>query len=261
MSIVRRKTLRGFRDHGWARMPLLDPALCRSIREQFEQHVKPFDGPLLRQLTSVPEVHHLSVDGYMTNPIVNPHLRHELGPFATIERQVMEGSSLVAAVEQLLGAPPAMLQSTYYESSRGTHPHLDFNPVVRERPMLGVWIALEDIGPDAGRFFLYPDSHTLPRDARMERFAELAWANYRQAFVDLDPDTAEAEAQQMLAAILDEHPRQRLAPALKAGDAVFWSSDLLHGSEVPQPGGGSRSSLLFHFIEASLIDQHGLTVH
>jgi phytanoyl-CoA hydroxylase len=234
------------------------PETCARIRHAFRSEVKPYTGSLKRQLTSIDEPHHFSDDGFVTNPIVNPHLRPQFPRFSRIERTVMEACPLVPIVATLLGAPPGMLQSAYYESSRGTHTHLDFNPIDRERPMLGVWIALEGIAETAGRFFLYPNSHSLPMDDRMARFAELAWANYRQAFVELDLDTAEAEAQALLSEITAEHGLAPIAPVLRTGDALFWTNHVLHGSHVPRPGGGSRNSLLFHFVELALLEAQGL---
>ncbi|MEZ4320965.1 MAG: phytanoyl-CoA dioxygenase family protein [Myxococcota bacterium] len=252
--------LKRFRDEGWLLVrDLLPHDICDPIVQAFVDEVKPYDGPLLRQLTSVDEPHQLSEDGWMVNPVVNPYQRPQFERFSTIEWVAMSNAPVVDHVTRLLGGAPAMLQSAYYESSRGTHTHLDFNPVDRARPMIGLWIALEDIGPGAGRFHVVPRSHRLPMDARMARFAELAWANYRQAFIELDPKTAEAEAQALLAEILDEHGLVREAPALRKGDAILWTNLLLHGSDVPVRGGGTRHSLLFHFVELDLLRQHGLT--
>lgn len=252
MGILKRTAARRYAEAGWTQLHLLDEATCRWARGTFLDEVKPHRGSLRRQLTSVDEVHQLSVDGHVTNPVVNPHLCTGFPTFSTLERTVMAACPLVEVVQQLLGAPPAMLQSAYYESSRGTQTHLDFNPLDRERPMVGVWIALEDIAPGAGRFYVLPGSQHLPNDARMQRFAELAWASYRQAFVELEPAVAEVEAQALLAEIARDHQLEREVPALRRGDALFWTNRLLHGSEVPQPGGGTRHSLLLHFIEADL---------
>ena len=256
---LKKKARRRFETEGWTVVRGLLPSdACATVRRAFLSEVKPYPGALKRQLTSIDEPHQLSVDGHVTNPIVNPHLRPQFPRFSQLEETIMRACPLVPIVAHLLGAAPGMLQSAYYESSRGTHTHLDFNPIDRQRPMLGVWIALEDIADTAGRFHLYPRSHQLPLDARMQRFAELAWANYRQAFVDLDLNTAEAEAQALLAEITTEHGLTRTAPALRIGDALFWTNHVLHGSSVPQPRGGTRNSVLFHFVELSLLEAHGL---
>ena len=261
MGILRRSVHRGFLRDGWARVPLLDRELAASLRQVWLDEVRPYEGPLLRQLTSVPEVHRFSIDGHVVNPVVNPHRLDVFPRFAQLERTVMGAVPLLELVEAFLGGPAAMLQSAYYESSQGTLTHLDFNPIDRDAPMLGVWIALEDIGPEAGRFHLYPGSQRLPEDARLERFAELAWASYRQAFVDLDPAESEAEAQELLTGILADHALERVAPDLRAGEAVFWTNRILHGSAVPRPGGGTRHSLLLHFVARELVEAHGVATH
>jgi phytanoyl-CoA hydroxylase len=249
-----RVDVRRFRDEGWVRVDrLIPPEVCASVREAFATEVRPYDGPLMRQLTSRLEPHERSVDGWITNPVVNPHLLAQFPVFQQTETRVMRAGPLVDVVGRLLEAEPAMLQSAYYESSRGTRTHVDFNPLDRDRPMIGAWIALEDIGPGAGRFEFWPGSHRIPDDAATRRFAELAWTSYRQAFVELAPATAEPEAQALLAQILVAHRLVRKAPPLRAGDALFWTNRLLHGSAPPRPGGGTRCSLLFHFVELDLV--------
>lgn len=254
-----RRSLRRFRDEGWVRVGGLVPRdVCATIREAFDREVRPHTGPLRRQLTSREEPHRLSADGLVTNPIVNPRLLSGFPELALSEERVMRAGPLVAWASALLGADPCLLQSAYYDSSAGTLPHVDTNPVDRDRPMLGAWIALEDIGPDAGRFFLWPGSHRLPDEPRVRRYRELAWASYRSAFVELLPSAVEAEAQELLVEIARAHGLERTTPPLRAGDAVFWTHAVVHGSEVPRPGGGSRSSLVLHFVELELARRVGL---
>ncbi len=259
--MLKRRAHKRFIDEGWTLLRgLLAPRTCADPKTIFREEVAGHTGPLMRQLTSLHEPHERSADGYMTNPVANPHRCPQFPRFCTLEQQVMRATPLVQVVEALLGAPPVMLQSAYYESSKGTHTHLDFDPLDRSRPMVGVWIALEAIRETAGRFYPYPHSHTLPDDARMATFSELAWSNYRSAFVELDPRTAEDEAQRLLASILDDHDLHRETPALEVGDTLFWSNRILHGSHVPKPGGGSRHSLLLHFVELELAQTHQLAL-
>jgi phytanoyl-CoA hydroxylase len=234
---------------GWIVLrDLVDKAVCAEIVAAWRDEVRPYPGPLLRQLTSVPEVHALSADGWVVNPVVWPARLPIFPRFVTSEVSVMRGSGLVAAVADWLGGAPALLQSAYYESSRGTAPHVDFNPIDRDGPMVGAWVALCDVGPDAGRFFVVPGSDRLPRDARFERFAELAWAGYRAAFVDGGGAWTDRAASELWAEIEAERGLERVAPALSAGDVVLWDRSVVHGSYAPQPGGGPRHSLLMHFV-------------
>ncbi|MCA9567417.1 MAG: hypothetical protein KC656_06220, partial [Myxococcales bacterium] len=118
-GFLRRSAVRRFREQGWTRAAILPPATCLEVRRTFLAEVKPWTGPLLRQLTSRAEPHALSVDGYVTNPVANPH-RTGFPAFSTVETTVMRACPLVEVVETLLDGPAAMLQSAYYESSRGT---------------------------------------------------------------------------------------------------------------------------------------------
>lgn len=235
---------------GVLRLPRLLPVeQCRWIRQAYLEEVKPSGQPMLRQLSSRHEPHRLDAAGRVVNPIASPNQLAQFPRFRCTERRVMEHSELVPSVAAALGEPPALLQSAYYESSEGTDPHVDFNPLDRGAPMLGVWIALEDIGPRAGRFFAFPGSHRLPRDEDFRRFAELAWANYRAAFMHCEPAGAERQARQLWARIVETRELQPWSPALRAGDALIWDRAVVHGSHPPQPGGGTRHSLLLHFVE------------
>lgn len=238
-----------FQEHGFAIVRGLVPdEVCDEVVGAFLSEVKPYPGPLPRQLDDRSAPHALSDDGYVTNPVVHPNRLQAFETFRGIEVKVMRASLLVPTVAALLGQPPALLQSAYYESGTGTIGHLDIHPFVSSHPMIGAWIALEDIGEGAGRFFVYPGSHRLPRDERWEQFRQIAWAVYR-ADVDAEGvEDATAAAIQLLDAMTEEHGLTRHVPALQRGDAVLWSNDVVHGSLRPDPGGGSRHSLLMHFM-------------
>jgi phytanoyl-CoA hydroxylase len=239
---------------GYALLPgLVAPEACAAVVAAWAREVRPYTGPLLRQLTSVPEVHALSADGLVTNPVCFPARLTAFADFSRAELTVMRGSELVPTVTAALGGPPALLQSAYYESSTGTLPHVDCNPLDADGQLLGAWVALCDIGPGAGRFFVVPGSHRVPRDARFEEFAELAWAGYRAAFVERRGPWTETASAALWAEIEAENGLARHAPALRAGDVVLWDRRTVHGSLCPAPGGGPRHSLLMHFVPLAAV--------
>lgn len=257
MGVVKRSARRRFDEEGWTLLRGLVPKpVCSEVRQAFLDEVKPYPGPLLRQLTSRWELHDLSDEGWMRNPLQNPH-QTAFERFRRSEQTVMGHSALVLVASELMGTPVAMLQSAYYESSRGTKTHVDFNPIAAERPMVGAWVALEPIDASAGRFFVYPGSHRLERVGALQTYLDLAADNYRSNFVDFDGQADETTARAVLEEVIDAAALERVVPALATGDVLFWRNSLLHGSQVPTPGGDTRHSLLFHFIERRLVQPEG----
>jgi hypothetical protein len=106
-----------------------------------------------------------------------------------------------------------------------------------ERFMCGVWIALEDVAPDAGPLIYHPGSHRLPvmtmRDAGVNRSAPQP-QDYEQCFV---PRFAE----RISAAGLPE-----ARAILKKGWALVWAANLAHGGSAIETEGSTRRSLVVH---------------
>ena len=81
--------------------------------------------------------------------------------------------------------------------------------------MIGVWIAAEDIDPGAGRFYVYARSHITPTppDLRLD---------------ELDPNGPEYKRR--MQEFAGGSSLRLVAPALRAGDMILWSSLTIHGS-------------------------------
>src|SRR3546814_4143074 len=67
------------------------------------------------------------------------------------------------AVRTIRGEAGKIVQSMYFEGNPATWAHQDSYYLDAEvlGRMVGAWIAVEDIAPGAGRFFIYPGSHRL----------------------------------------------------------------------------------------------------
>ena len=113
-----------------------------------------------------------------------------------------------------------------------------------ERFMCGVWIALEDIGPDSGPLVYYPGSHRLPVLSMQDvgvNAARPAPEDYLRHFV---PRFAERIAASGLA------PKQLVIPK---GHAFVWAANLAHGgAPVTRPGATRRSMVVHCYFEDSV---------
>lgn len=199
----------------------------------------------------------------MENALLDVH-RHDLFDFSSFPRvasQVLGQPDLLSLVTDLLGAAPLLVQSMYFESSKGTPEHFDVHFLGTDEalPMLGVWVALEDIDPCDGRFFVYPGSHdpaflghaSAPAlRALRTQYAEQARVaiHGHQDQTDRSQLHAVMTSKRSLRQLIDQAGWHRHHPRLRAGDVIVFSAELLHGSEVPSHVHASRHSLTGHFV-------------
>jgi phytanoyl-CoA hydroxylase len=219
---------------------LVDYAACDQMRAAFDQEVKPFGGYIYRQASANPERHVRTEFGYMLNSILNIHA---VDPrfFPTFRRRgadLITSASLQGAVRAILGEAGKIVQSMYFEGNPSTWAHQDTYYLDSEKLglMAGVWIALEDIAPGAGRFFIYPRSHLIELALNRGSMSIASnHAGYKKLVID----------------IIRENGLECRAPALRKGDVLFWNSKTIHGSmETTQPE-HSRSSVTAHYIPRS----------
>ncbi|HTG34993.1 MAG TPA: phytanoyl-CoA dioxygenase family protein [Thermoanaerobaculia bacterium] len=243
---------------------LLPSDLMDDVVAAFRAEVKPFQGPILRQLSVRMEEHKFSAEGLMTNTILSVQ-DLVADPFKAFQRSslaVLTHERVQRVLESLIGEPVKCVESMYFESNaRGTITHADGHFMDASVPggMVAAWFALEDIHPGAGRFYLMPESQLLGTDA--PRFAHLkdVYRAYEALSVKttgtFHDNTSEANA-----ALRVEHARllarglselSFYAPMVQKGDAVFWGSRVLHGSLKPDEPGRSRNSLTAHYIGRS----------
>ena len=99
--------------------------------------------------------------------------------------------------------------------------------------MAAAWIAVEDIAPGAGRFFVYPRSHLIDMAKNGGDF-DIAFHHQRY--------------KELVKHVIAEQGLVCRAPALRKGDVLFWAAKTIHGSlQTTQPS-RSRRSFTAHFI-------------
>jgi phytanoyl-CoA hydroxylase len=219
---------------------LIDPDACARIREAFASEVKPYRGFLYRQTTARAERHQTNAHGHVMNPLLNlqdldaerfPRLRQTSLDAFTVP-------PLVAALSTLFGETPKLVQTMYFEGNSTTWAHQDTYYLDSERlgDMMAAWIALEDIHPGAGRFFVYPKSHRI---------------DMRRNGGDFDIAFHHDRYKALILEVIRKHELELRAPALGAGDVLLWKAKTIHGSLATQGTSRTRQSLTAHYLPES----------
>jgi phytanoyl-CoA hydroxylase len=219
---------------------LLPAALCDQAKEAFEREVKPFNGYLYRQASANPEKHQWTSHGYMLNSILNIQDISEANfpAFRQAGLAIITHANMHNVLQALLGEEGKVVQSMFFEGNPKTWAHQDTYYLDSSKlgEMIGAWIAVEDIQPGAGRFFIYPGSHKIDVEKNGGDF-DIAFHHERYKALVLE--------------IIAKFNLRCQAPVLKKGDVLFWSSKTIHGSlETTEPE-FSRASFTAHVIPKS----------
>jgi phytanoyl-CoA hydroxylase len=233
---------RYYNEHGYVIVRgLVSQADCDGIRSLWEREVKPSRDFIYRQATGKAERHVLNPQGWVMNPILNlqsvdPRQYGGFRSFAT--DRILTAKSLTQAFRILLQENPKLVQSMYFEGNSATWEHQDSYYLDSEHigAMAAAWIAVEDIAPQAGRFFICPRSHKI----------DLERQNYATNIVD----NHEVYIQSVVRKI-QELGLEIRAPFLAKGDVLFWNAWTIHGSLDSQDPLHARSSITCHAIPQS----------
>jgi phytanoyl-CoA hydroxylase len=220
---------------------LLPAAVCDAVRDAFNAEVRPSRVPILRQKNMRYERNAFDAEGLLKNPIFN-FQDLETQRFRRFKRAALDALThprLAATIAALLGkdGPAKLVQTMFFEAPAGTWAHQDSYYQDSAESLgrcVAAWVALEDIEPGAGRFYVVPRSHRLMPVLR--NAGDLAVAphheRYKQAMVEAVREAG-----------LECH-----APALKKGDVLLWGSLTVHGSLPAGRRGASRTSLTAHYL-------------
>jgi phytanoyl-CoA hydroxylase len=219
---------------------LLDSSACAAIRAAFQNEVKPYPGFLYRQTTARAELNQFNAHGHVMNPLLNLQDldAKRFGGLRSHALDAFTSAGIVAALRSAFGEDPKLTQSMYFEGNSATWAHQDTYYLDSEQigTMIAAWIALEDIHPGAGRFFVYPHSHRVDIAKNGGDF-DIAFHHdrYKQFIIDL----------------IARQGLEMRAPALAAGDVLFWKSKTIHGSLATEGTTNTRQSLTAHYIPKS----------
>ena len=226
-------------DYGYAVIKgVIEPEICDELRECWNKEIKNFNGTIYRQTTCKAEKNIFNDKGWVMNPILNiQSINRDLFPsFSTVgTKKVIANNKFSKVISSLLDDDPKIVQSMYFEGNSATWEHQDTYYLDSEHigSMIGSWIAIEDIAPLAGRFFIVPKSHKIQIDEHnIKNNVATKHDDYIQTVINH----------------YKESNCEVRAPALSKGDLLIWHSKTIHGSLDTQDNNSSRSSVTIHAI-------------
>ena len=156
--------------------------------------------------------------------------------FPLVREMVLE-KRLAAILEELLGAPPLIVNSLNFEFGSQQNFHTDslYMTPLKGLNLAATWIALEDCHPDAGPLRYFPGSHKIP---------PFTFSHGKMTAVD-------REMPKYVAYMLDEINQRGLNEEVfcaKRGDVFIWHSQLYHGGSVIKNPQLTRRSLVTHYF-------------
>jgi len=159
-------------------------------------------------------------------------------------RRLATADAVTSTLEALYGRRPVPFQTLNFRRGTQQETHSDllhFNSLP-PRFMAGVWIALEDVQPQSGPLHYYPGSHRLP----VYELHDLAMTSSSFSNRDQQYATYGQFVRDLIAA--SKLPKETLA--LRRGQGLIWSSNLLHGGEpIADPAATRRSQVTHYYFE------------
>ena len=189
------------------------------------------DKPFFRQSTNRWTYTKLNTYGHAKDSFRDPHDYPDYPSFCSAIRDVLCATPVQEALTTITNSPAHnVVQSMLFDQNTNTPPHQDFYYLdsLPNGHLLAGWFALEDIHEDAGRFYVVPESHKIPFDPSNS----------------LDVNAYMAKVEKWYA----ENTSRAHAPPLNKGDALFWSSQTIHGSLPTRDERHSRMSATAHYL-------------
>jgi phytanoyl-CoA hydroxylase len=217
--------------------------LCEAAKQAFLAEMLPAKHALfVRHASGAHERHVYTEHGFMKFPVMNiqdvPDKRYP--GFRRNGLALLTHDNVQRAMAALFGEAGQLVYTMYFDGNQTTWSHRDghYFDSHQSGAMVGVWIAAEDIHPDAGRFFVIPRSH------------HLGVLGERQ-----DPNGRDYKT--VMADFVRHGPLDCVAPILRQGDMLLWSSMTIHGSLPSANAQWSRRSFTGHYVPQS----HQFTQH
>lgn len=105
------------------------------------------------------------------------------------------------------------------------------------RYMCGVWVALEDITEDNGPLFYYPGSHRNP---------EYNFSDFKNTTEDTSYENY-SEYETFMEDLMEKSTYTKKKFLAKKGDALIWSSNIIHGGSPVEDPNSTRFSQVTHY--------------
>jgi hypothetical protein len=162
-------------------------------------------------------------------------------------KRVARAPKILSTLEALYGRRPLPFQTLNFPLGTQQAPHSDAMHFVPEEPvyMCGVWVALEDVDMDNGPLIYYPGSHRLPFTSAADVF-DIDRNDYETQFDFMVARNRQYE--QYIATLIDQHGFSKQYGTLNKGEALIWSSNLLHGGAPREDKSRTRHSQVTHYL-------------
>jgi phytanoyl-CoA hydroxylase len=211
--------------------------LCEAAKQAFLTEILPAKHALfVRHASGAHERHVYTEHGFMKFPVMNiqdvPDRRYP--GFRRNGLALLTDERVQRAISALFGEAGQIVYTMYFDGNQTTWSHRDghYFDSQQSGAMVGVWIAAEDIHPDAGRFFVVPRSHRIGVLGEQQ-----------------DPNGRDYKS--VMADFVRHGPLDCVAPILQQGDMLLWSSMTIHGSLPSANASWSRRSFTGHYVPQS----------
>jgi hypothetical protein len=154
-------------------------------------------------------------------------------------KQLSCAPTVISVLEMLYGREAIPFQTLNFSVGSQQRAHSDtihFSSLPA-RFMCGVWVALEDITPENGAVFYCPGSHKLQ---------EYNFAQIKSEVKDTNYDDYK-DYEDFIEKLVNTYGYEKKAFYAKKGDALIWSSNIIHGGSKVEKPGSSRWSQVTHY--------------
>ena len=203
---------RSLHEHGFALLRgAVPPELCDQVRAEVDLL---FDGEYARRERRVPNA---------------------WDEGAPAVRSVATSPGIQACLEAVYGRRPIPFQTLNFKwgSQQDYHADSIHFTSIPDRYMCGVWVALEPVHDQNGPLSYYPGSHRVPQ--------------YRSVSPGAGPERY-AGFESMQRDVMDRLGVSPVDLVAEQGDALIWTSHLLHGGRPIRREGSTRWSQVTHYF-------------
>jgi hypothetical protein len=163
-------------------------------------------------------------------------------------KAVATATKVLNLLRELFGRRPMPFQTLNFPKGTQQAIHSDAMHFVPAEPtyMCGVWLALEDIDMANGPLIYYPGSHRLP----FARYEDVGFHADKSEFPDYARFIAARNEhyEQFVRDLIEQHGLEPEYGVLKKGQALIWSSNLLHGGAPHEDQERTRHSQVTHYL-------------
>lgn len=155
-------------------------------------------------------------------------------------KAIASNRKILELLRKLYGRRAFPFQTLNFPVGTQQHLHSDSNhfSCLPERFMCGVWLALEDVHPDAGPLTYLPGSHKWPILTNV--------MIGRRAF-GAQPQSAQAPFETAWDAMIAASPVEQDVFLARKGQALIWAANLLHGGSLQIDPTRTRWSQVSHY--------------